>query len=78
MKTMNLTKKQKAAIVSGMLSALGDYIEFFEERRDAGGGAGLEGVDSETVAAYVSQLASRLPGTTWDTRLPMPMPKVAK
>jgi hypothetical protein len=62
-----LTRKQQNALAFLVMSKVADLAEYPEMLH---GEYDLRGVDMEVVAQQLSSWMKKLPGTTWDDRLP--------
>jgi len=68
----SLSRAQKQALASALISHAADYLEFWDERitRDEA----LQDIDINAAAEQLSVWLKHLPGKDWDQRLPLPKP----
>ena len=66
---MSLNRAEKEFLASVLISEAGNIVEFFSERKDLASLRNAK-VTAEEVAECLAQWCKRLPGTSWDTRLP--------
>jgi hypothetical protein len=59
-----MTKQQKEQLAGLLISQAGNLVEFWAEQ-------GVDGLDKQEAAEQLAKWLSKLPGTEWDTRLPM-------
>lgn len=64
-----MTKAQKRILVDALLGAAGDMVENHPDNIPE-----LSDVPASEIAAQLAQWLKRLPGDSWDKRLPDPSP----
>lgn len=64
----HLTNAEKAAVAAALIHAAGTLVESWDEHFASTGEDAP--VDADLAAHQISRWLSRLPGKTWDTRLP--------
>jgi hypothetical protein len=69
-----MTNEQKRLLARILLTQAGNIVEFWSE---IGRDLEAEGIDAKDAAVCLSSWLRALPGTEWDTRLPLPNKKNA-
>lgn len=70
------SRKDRQAVAQFILSAVGAHLEMFAEKPDCGYFDDIKHLTSDGVGEIVADLLKRLPGDSWDTRIPEPARKV--
>lgn len=69
---MAMSNREKAELARAVLHQVGNLVEFRDDMLDTDTYPALRNVTTQEIALQLTRWLQRLPGESWDNRLPFP------